>query len=105
MFDGIETYTILSGNMHNVPCCMYFIMTSDPRKIEWFLDMWQGRTILSVIPWTENNQFDWALHLDLSPLQKFGEEAILPFPWAEEYTPSLDEGIFAWRLFVNEDGL
>jgi hypothetical protein len=103
MFAGIDTYTMLSGHMHNVPCCIYFLMITPPGKIEWFLNIWVGRRLISIVPWEEDNRYEWALNIDLEPLGKFGEIAVLPFPWDEEGTPSVDEGVFAWRIFASEE--
>lgn len=102
MFKGIESFSLSSKSMHNIPCCMYFLMSASPCEIEWFLDGWRGEDILSLTRWEEDSRYEWALHIDLEKISKPGEEAILPFPWAEENDPCLEEGIFAWRLFANE---
>jgi hypothetical protein len=102
MMKTISSDNILSGKMRNIPCVLHYLATADETDIDWFIDGWRGEDVVSVIKWTESERYEWALHVTLNTIGKPGEEAMLPFPWAEDHDPEALEAIYAWRLFANE---
>ena len=98
-----DTIDLLDEKFQNVTCIIFFILTSEIERIDWFFDFWKGRDIIRIIEWEKDDKYEWAIHIDLAKIEQPGEEAILPFPWAEDTNPNVDEGTLAWRLYANKE--
>lgn len=93
-------YQFASG-MTNIPKCMYFILTADVEVLDWMVSVWRGKELLSIVEWEIDTHWEWALRIDLGPLEKPGQEAVLPFTWNKELSkPTLIDGLLAWRRYA-----
>lgn len=94
-----------ASGMTNIPKCMHFIMTAEIEVLNWMVGVWRGHELLSIIKWEIDDHWDWALRIDLGPLDKPGQEAILPFGWNKNLNkPMLLEGVLAWRHYAATKG-
>ncbi len=98
-----DTIDLLDEKFQNITCIIFFVLTSEPSKIDWFFNFWRGNDIISIVEWEKDTRYDWAIHIDLKALDKPGEEAILPFPWAEDTNPNINEGTLAWQMYANKE--
>jgi hypothetical protein len=97
----LDALNLLKKENQHITSCIFFLLTVEPHKIDWFFNFWKGKEVVKIVEYTESKAFDWAVHLDLEAVGKPGEEAMLPFPWAEEHDPSIEEGVLEWRIFAN----
>lgn len=98
-----DTINLLEEEFQNITCIIFFLLTSEPARIDWLFNFWRGNDIISLVEWEFDRMHDWAIHIDLGALGKPGEEAMLPFPWAEDHNPNVNEGTLAWRIYANKE--
>jgi len=92
----------LPGYLDSVPRFMYFLLTSQPGSLDWFMSAWNQTTVIKVVDWVESKEFKWAVMLDLSSVGVMGESAMMPFCWSEEHDPTIFEAIYAWRIYAQD---
>lgn len=72
-----------------------FLRTAPEIKVDWFISFGRSDT-LKVVPWKMSGDGNWALHLNLKSLGQSGEEAYIPFPWADG-KPTVSEAVTVFR--------
>jgi hypothetical protein len=94
---------LFASGMTNIPKCMYFLLSADEDVLDWLVSCWRGQELLTIVKWKVDSHWQWALRIDLGPLDKPGQEAVLPFDWLFGTKPNLIEGILAWRRYARKE--
>lgn len=94
---------LLEEQYQNVTCIIFFLIISEPSRLDWLFHFWRGHDIIKIVEWEADSFHDWALHIDLKALGKPREEAILPFPWDEDSKPTAQQGTMAWKIYANKE--
>ena len=97
----LDIIDISDTTFQNITCILFFLLTSEPDRIDWFFDTWKGKSLIHITEWKLDEEYEWAVHIDLEELDKPGEEAILPFPWVEDGYPTAESGVLAWKHYAD----
>lgn len=85
-----------TGGSLTVPRLLLFFRKDEPSAVAHTVDFWRGSGVLDVVPWKHSGDGKWALHINLEPLHKEGEEAYIPLPWSRG-KPSVAEAVSLYR--------
>ena len=98
MFIDTLPFEVMTSKTTSVPKIIFFLRSAPRDSLDFVLDQcWRGSKIISVNRWELTGDGQWALHIDLKPLGRQGEEAYIPFPWPWGDEPSVREAVGVFR--------
>lgn len=101
MYYGKNDSAILSECGRSVIHCINYLITSPAIELMWFLNNCSSvvNKFVKICKWEENDDYKWAINIDLTVFGKENEEAIIPFHYGVSLTePRIEDGIIAWRI-------